>query len=250
MKTKIPRPSDAFAALMRSDFTTQWRNRRSVIMSLLVPLIILVSWKGLIPKYGGAFVFSISLTIGLVSIGMMGYAISVARDRDKGIFQRLRVTPMPNSFIMISRLIVQLGMIALLTLCVFIIGYQIDKISLTPLGYALTFITAFIGGALYLGFGQMLVGLIKNAETVNSSTRLVYIAFIMLGMFGELTHNIEFKNIIHWSPFGTVKTMLASAMQPATWNNDATIALVVTVAYAVVFSFLGIKWFKWSSAGA
>jgi len=250
MKTKIPRPSDAFAALMRSDFTTQWRNRRSVIMSLLVPLIILVSWKGLIPKYGGAFVFSISLTIGLVSIGMMGYAISVARDRDKGIFQRLRVTPMPNSFIMISRLIVQLGMIALLTLCVFIIGYQIDKISLTPLGYALTFITAFIGGALYLGFGQMLVGLIKNAETVNSSTRLVYIAFIMLGMFGELTDNIEFKNIIHWSPFGTVKTMLASAMQPATWNNDATIALVVTVAYAVVFSFLGIKWFKWSSAGA
>lgn len=250
METKIPKPSDAFGALMRSDFTTQWRNRRSVMMSLLVPLIILISWKGLIPKFGGAFVFSISLTIGLVSIGMMGYAISVARDRDKGIFQRLRVTPMPTSFIMISRLMVQLGMIALLTLCVFIIGYQIDKISLTPLGYILTFITAFLGGALYLGFGQMLVGLIKNAETVNSSTRLVYIAFIMLGMFGELTDNIEFKNIIHWSPFGTVKTMLASAMQPATWNNDATLALVVTVGYAVLFSFLGIKWFKWSSAGS
>jgi len=219
-------------------------------MSLLVPLIILISWKGLIPKFGGAFVFSISLTIGLVSIGMMGYAISVARDRDKGIFQRLRVTPMPTSFIMISRLMVQLGMIALLTLCVFIIGYQVDKISLTPLGYILTFITAFLGGALYLGFGQMLVGLIKNAETVNSSTRLVYIAFIMLGMFGELTDNIEFKNIIHWSPFGTVKTMLAAAMLPSTWNNDATIALLVTIAYAVIFSFLGIKWFKWSSAGA
>ncbi|HEY5406432.1 MAG TPA: ABC transporter permease [Ginsengibacter sp.] len=250
METKIPKPSDAFASLMRSDFTTQWRNRRSVMMSLLVPLIILISWKGLIPKFGGAFVFSISLTIGLVSIGMMGYAISVARDRDKGIFQRLRVTPMPTSFIMISRLMVQLGMIALLTLCVFIIGYQVDKISLTPLGYILTFITAFLGGALYLGFGQMLVGLIKNAETVNSSTRLVYIAFIMLGMFGELTDNIEFKNIIHWSPFGTVKTMLAAAMLPSTWNNDATIALLVTIAYAVIFSFLGIKWFKWSSAGA
>ena len=83
---------------MRADFTTQWRNRRSVMMSLLVPLIILISWKGLIDKFGGAFVFSISLTIGLVSIGMMGYAISVARDRDKGIFQRLRVTPMPTLF--------------------------------------------------------------------------------------------------------------------------------------------------------
>ncbi len=250
METKIPKPFDAFRSLMRADFTTQWRNRRSVMLSLLVPLIILISWKGLIDKFGGPFVFSISLTIGLVSIGMMGYAISVARDRDKGIFQRLRVTPMPTSFIMISRLMVQLGMIALLTLCVFIIGYQIDKISLTPLGYALTFITSFLGGALYLGFGQMLVGLIKNAETVNSTTRLVYIAFIMLGMFGEFTDNIEFKNIIHWSPFGTVKTMLAAAMLPSTWNNNATIALFVTIAYAVIFSFLGIKWFKWSSAGA
>ena len=251
METKIPKPSEAFLSLIRADFTTQWRNRRSVMMSLLVPLIILISWKGLIDKFGGAFVFSISLTIGLTSIGLMGYAISVARDRDKGIFQRLRVTPMPDGFIMMSRLVVQLGMIALLTIGVFIIGYQIDKISLTPAGYVLTFITAFLGGALYLGFGQMMVGLIKNAETVNSTTRLVYIAFIMLGMFGELgAFGTELKNIIHWSPFGTVKTMLAAAMQPGTWGRDATIALFTTIAYAIIFSFLGIKWFKWNSAGA
>ncbi|KAA9034528.1 ABC transporter permease [Ginsengibacter hankyongi] len=246
METKIPKPSDAFLSLMRADFTTQWRNRRSVIMSLLVPIIILISWKGLIAKLGGAFVFSIALTIGLTSIGMMGYAISVARDRDKGVFQRLRVTPVPTPFIMMSRLLVQLGMIAVLTLGVFIIGYRVDKIALTPAGYILTFITAFLGGALYLGFGQMIVGLIKNAETVNSTTRLVYIAFIMLGMFGELSDNMEFKNIIHWSPFGTVKTILAAAMQPVTWNNDATLALVATLAYALVFSFLGIKWFRWN----
>lgn len=246
METQIPKPSDAFLSLIRADFITQWRNRRSVIMSLLVPIIILISWKGLIDKFGGAFVFSVALTIGLTSIGMMGYAISVARDRDKGVFQRLRVTPVPTSFIMMSRLVVQLGMIVLLTLGVFIIGYQVDKIALTPAGYIFTFITAFLGGALYLGFGQMIVGLIKNAETVNSTTRLIYIAFIMLGMFGELSDNIEFKKIIHWSPFGTVKTILAAAMQPAMWNNDATLALLATLAYAFLFSFLGIKWFRWN----
>jgi ABC-2 type transport system permease protein len=141
-------------------------------------------------------------------------------------------------------------MIALLTVAVFIIGYEVDKISLTPVGYVLTFITSFLGGALYLGFGQMIVGLIKNSETVNSGTRLVYIAFIMLGMFGELTDNVVFKNIVHWSPFGTVKTILAASMQPSFWNNDATLALLATIGYAVVFSFLGIKWFRWNSAGA
>jgi ABC-2 type transport system permease protein len=246
----LRKPSNVFLSLIRADFTTQWRNRRSVMLSLFVPLIILISWKGLIPHFGAAFVLSISLTIGLASIGLMGYAITVARDRDKGIFQRLRVTPMPSSYIMMSRLVVQLGMITLLTLAVFIIGYQIDKISISPAGYLLTFITSFLGGALYLGFGQMIVGLIKNSETVNSGTRLVYIAFIMLGMFGELSGNVEFKTIVHWSPFGTVKTILAKASEPALWNNDATLALLATIAYAILFAFLGIKWFRWNSTSA
>ncbi|MEO8412865.1 MAG: ABC transporter permease [Ginsengibacter sp.] len=251
METIIPKTSEAFVSLMRADFTTQWRNRRSVILSLLVPVIILVSWKGLVAMFGGAFVLSVSMTIGLTSIGLMAFATSIARDRDKGVFQRLRVTPVPPFFIMLSRLMVQLVMIILLTTFVFIIGHNYDKITLSPAGYALTFVTAFIGGALYLGLGQMIVGLVKNAETVNSTTRLVYIAFITLGMFGEFTSSLkELKIIIHWSPFGTVKTILASSMEPSTWNSESSMALVVTLAYAVVFSFLGIKWFKWNSAGA
>ncbi len=248
MEPNIPKTSAALLSLLRADFTTQWRNRRSVIMSLLVPVVILISWKGIIDKLGGPFALSISMTIGLTSIGIMGYAISIARDRDKGVFQRLRVTPVPTFFIMLSRLIVQLAMIILLTVFVFIVGYNYDKVTLSPAGYALTFITAFIGGALYLGLGQLIVGLVKNAETVNSTTRLVYIAFIMLGMFGELgLFGDELKSAIHWSPFGTVKTILAASMEPAKWNSQTSIALLATVAYAVVFSFLGIKWFKWDA---
>lgn len=248
MESNIPRPSAAFMSLLRADFTTQWRNRRSVVMALLVPIVILMTWKGLIDKIGGPFVLSISITIGLTAIGVMGYAISIARDRDKGVFQRLRVTPVPTFFIMLSRLTVQLVMIAFLTILVFVVGNNYDKVTLTPIGYILTFITSFIGGALYLGLGQLIVGLVKNSDTVNSTSRLVYIAFIMLGMFGELgMFGIQLKDIIHWSPFGTVKTILAASMEPATWTSQTSIALAATVIYAVVFSFLGIKWFKWES---
>ncbi len=248
MQTTIPKSSDALKALLRADFTTQWRNRRSVVMALLVPVVILMSWKGVIDKFGGPFVLSISITIGLTAIGIMGYAISIARDRDKGVFQRLRVTPVPTFFIMLSRLMVQLTMIAFLTIMVFVVGNNYDKVTLTPTGYILTFITSFVGGALYLGLGQLIVGLVKNSDTVNSTARLVYIAFIMLGMFGELgLFGIQLKDIIHWSPFGTVKTILAASMEPATWTSQTSIALAATIIYAVVFSFLGIKGFKWES---
>ena len=69
---------------------------------------------------------------------------------------------------MVSRLLVQLAMILLLTAIVFFAGYYFDKILLAPIGYALTFFAAIVGGALYLSLGQLIVGLLKNAETVNS----------------------------------------------------------------------------------
>lgn len=247
MPVTLPKTSAAMAALLRSDFTTQWRNRRSVVLVLLVPVIILISWKGVVAKLGPAFVLSTCITIGLTAIGLMGYSNSLAKDRDKGIFQRLRVAPIPTSFIMISRLAVQMVMIIVLTTLVFVVGHEQLKITLTPTAYILGFLTAFAGGALYLGLGQMIAGLVKNSETVNSTTRLVYFVFIRVGMFGDLgLLGAELKKIVHWSPYGTVKTIISSAMQTSGWNNEATIALLITAAYALVFSFLGIRWFRWN----
>lgn len=235
-------------ALLRADLTTQWRNRRSFVLVLLVPVIILISWQGLVDKVGGAFVLSSCITIGLVAIGLMGYSNSIARDRDKGIFQRLRVAPVASWSIMASRLVVQLMMILLLTLLVFLSGFYIDHISLTAPGYILTFFIATLGGILYLGLGQVIVGLIQNPETVNSTSRLVYFLFIMVGMFGEFgLLGDEVKTISLWSPYGTVKHIISVGMEPAKWNNQTTLALLVTIGYAAIFSFIGIKKFKWNN---
>jgi ABC-2 type transport system permease protein len=248
METIIPKTATVLSTLLRADFTTQWRNRRSVILTLIVPVIILISWKGLIATLGGPFALSNSITLGLVAIGLMGYSNTIARDRDKGIFQRLRVAPMPSWAIMASRLLVQLAMIILVTTAVFIAGYYYDKITLTPSGYAVTYLTAIIGGTVYLSLGQMIVGRIQNPETVNSTVRLVYFVFIMVGMFGELGMlGNQVHNAVIWSPYGTVKTIVAAGMEQGKWNNDTSTAFLVTILYTIVFSILGIKWFKWNN---
>jgi ABC-2 type transport system permease protein len=245
MQTTIPKTSAVIRSLLRADFMTQWRNRRSFILLLLVPVIILFSWKGVIDKFGGPFALSSCITIGLVATGLMGYSNSIARDRDKGIFQRLRVAPMPSWCIMASQLLVQLAMILLLTIIVLIAGKNMDNITLTPAGYAVTFLTALVGGAVYLGLGQLIVGMIQNPETVNSTSRLTYFVFIMVGMFGELgVLGDQLKEIIKWSPYGTVKRIIAAGMEPATWNTEMTTALLVTIGYAALFSVIGIKKFK------
>jgi ABC-2 type transport system permease protein len=249
-QTNIPSTRTVLSSLLRADLTTQWRNRKSFMLILIVPVVILISWKGLIDKFGSAFVMGNCITIGLIAIGLMGYSNSVARDRDKGIFQRLRVAPLSAWSIMMSRLTVQLLMILLMTTAVFIAGFYLDDISLSSGSYALSYISALVGGAVYLGLGQMIVGLIKNAETVHSTSRLVYFIFIMVGMFGELgVLGSQIGTLVRWSPYGTVKHILASSENPGAWNLDATKALIVTLGYAFVFAVLGIRWFRWSGSG-
>ncbi|CAN5190385.1 hypothetical protein BH11BAC6_BH11BAC6_08860 [soil metagenome] len=248
MEINIPKTSAAFATLLRADLTTQWRNRRSFVLILLVPVIILISWRQVIDKLGGPFALSACITIGLMAIGLMGYSNSIARDRDKGVFQRLRVAPVASWTIMGSRLMVQLVMIMLVTIIVFVAGYYIDHITLEPAGYALTFLTAMVGGAVYLGLGQVIVGLIQNPETVNSTTRLVYFLFIMVGMFGEFgVLGDQVKQIAMWSPYGTTKHLLSAGMEPEKWNSDTTTALLVTIGYATIFCAIGVKKFKWNN---
>lgn len=236
------------AALLRADFTTLWRNRRSFRLVLIVPLIILVSWKGLVNTLGGVFVLSSCITIGLTSIGLMGYSNAIARDRDRGVFQRLRVGPVSSWTIMISRLLVQIAMILVMTLLVFIGGYYIDHIHVSPLGYVAGLLMSLLGGAVYLGLGQAIVGRFKNPETVNSITRLVYFIFIMIGMFGELgLLGKETQEIMTWSPYGVVREILAASLEPSAWTLKTTYSLLAAVGYTVAFVVLGVKWFKWEN---
>jgi ABC-2 type transport system permease protein len=223
-------------------------------MVILVPALILISWKGLVPLLGGPFALSSCITVGLIAIGLMGYSNSIARDRDKGIFQRLRVAPAPAWSIMASRLTVQLMMIIVMTIALFIIGYQYDKITLSMSGYALGLLAAIVGGAVYLSLGQVIVGLIKNPETVNATTRLVYFSFIMIGMFaglGEVSGmGVMGKgliNAVNWSPYGTVKHIISDSLQTGAWTTKTSMALLLTLGYTLIFTTLGIKWFRWNT---
>ena len=246
MKVTVPKTATTLKALLRADLTTQWRNRKALFMVVLVPVIILISWKGLIVQIGGPFVLSTCITLGLISNGLMGYSNSVARDREKGVFQRLRVAPLPTWCIMGSRLIIQLMIIVALTIIIFIAGKQFDGIELKPMGYFLALVCAIAGGSVYLGLGQAIVGRIKNPETVNSTVRLVYFLFIMIGMFGDLGMlGDQLKEVVHYSPYGAVKTIVSMSMEPEKWTSDTTLLLALTFGYSAVFCTLGIKWFKW-----
>jgi ABC-2 type transport system permease protein len=244
---KIPSTANVFKALLKADFIVQWRQRRAAIMSVIVPVIFIYAWKSLIPDIGGTGVLSICIAIGLPAIGLMGYSTIIARDRERGVFQRLRTTPITSWVIMASRIIVQLVIILLMTIITCIFAYYADHISISFVSVPLVLLAALIGGSSFLALGQFVVAFVKSSEAVNAASRLIYFPLSILGAIGAigLFGNIV-KNIVVWSPLGTTQAMLVGAMSPSTMTIHVFYAFLVTVGYTVFFAGIGIKWFQWS----
>lgn len=252
-----PQPATApplqlvLSSLFRADFLVLLKNRRAVVFSILLPVLVLISTNSdtATRRLGGpAFVIGLAIAYGLVSTSIMGYTVTVARDREKGVFQRLRVTPAPTWTIMASRLAMQSVANLIIALVVVIVGTRLHHISPSVGQYALVLLVAVLSGAVYLSVGQALVGLVKSADTVAAAARVLYIALILLGTLGLAgTLGSAFESIARWTPVGTVMTLFAAVLNLSAWSARDTLSLVVSVAYIVVFAGIGIRWFQWDA---
>src|SRR4029077_20880513 len=89
------------------------------------------------------------LTLGMASIAILGYSMTVARDREKGVFQRPRVPPAPTWTIMTSRLLVQVAAIVAMAVVVLVAADLFKGVSLTAEAYLLTLICVIFSSALF-----------------------------------------------------------------------------------------------------
>jgi len=246
-----PTLSGILRSLLQADVTIQLRNGRALLLTFFPPLAVLygLSAAKRSAQLGGPIVsVALALTLGIALIAILGYTASVARDRELGVLQRLRVTPAPTWTIMVSQLAVQIVSMLAMSLVVLVAAAVVENVSLDPAAYLLTLVAVIFSSAVFLGVGQALVGLIKSAETVNAVGRLSFLPLVALGLFAHSAiFGTTFETIARWSPGGAVATLLAGAMHPAAWNGDTWLAFLTSVVYAVVFAGIGIRWFQWST---
>jgi ABC-2 type transport system permease protein len=246
-----PTWSSSLKVLLRADSTAQLRTSQSLVLAFALPLILLVATglgKNSAALGGPAFRISLALTVGLVSIGTVGYSLAIARDRDTGVFQRLRVTPAPTWTIMVSRWIVQLGAVLVMAIVVLVVAAVFLGITLPPQDYLFTVLVALLGSAVFLSIGQAIVGLIASADTLNAAGRLIYVPLIGLSVFGNTDRlGTTVELVSRWSPGGCLETLLSAAMGATAWSGQSWDALFASLGYTVVFAVIGIRWFRWVS---
>jgi ABC-2 type transport system permease protein len=249
--TADPPLSLVFKSLLRADFLVFLQHRRAVVISLMLPVFVLLSTSGnkATDKFGGAeFVIGLAIAYGLLSTSLIGYALTVARDREKGVFQRLRVTPAPTWTIMASRLTMQAVANLIIAIAVVIIGGQMHHISPTAGQYALVLLVSILAGAVFLSIAQALVGLVRSADSVQAVARVLFAVLILLGLLGQSGALGTFwSSVARWSQVGAVMTLFAGVLNLHAWYSRDTFALLACLGYVVVFAGIGIRWFQWDA---
>ena len=247
---EAPSIGSLLAALARADLTVLTKNKMRMLLSLLLPLIILTTTSSAKATHtfgGAAFILGLAITAGIAGTSIMGYAPMVARDRDGGVFQRLRVSPAPTWAVMGSRLSVQMVANFLIALVVLVVGDNIHHLSLSLETYLLVLLVSILASAVFLAVAQALVGLIKSADTVQAFGRLLYIGLVMLGLFGASGQLGTFWDTVsNWTPVGALMKVFAGVVGTSFTGQDAW-ALLACVGYTVVLAGLGIYWFRFDS---
>jgi ABC-2 type transport system permease protein len=238
-------------SLLRADLAVIIKNRRALLISIVMPVLILIvtnSGKATKSFGGSLFIIGLAVSYGLVANSIMGYALAVARDREQGVFQRLRVTPAPTWTIMASRLAMQALSNLVITLVVLIVGTRIHHVSLSAGTYALVIVVSIVGSAIFLSIGQALVGLVKSSESINAVGRLLMIGLILLSSLGQSgALGATWETIAGWSPVGVVMTLFASVFKLSAWDAHDSLTLLAAAAYVVIFAAIGIRWFQWDA---
>jgi ABC-2 type transport system permease protein len=238
-----------FGSLLRADFLVFLKHRRALIISMVLPVFVLLSTSGnkATHNFGGAeYTIGLAISYGLLSTALIGYALTTARDREKGVFQRLRVTPAPTWTIMTSRLLMQ--EIASLIISVAVVGSLIHHISPSAGQYALVLLVSILTGAVFLSLAQALVGLVRSADSIQAVARVLFAVLILLGILGQSGALGGFwSSVARWSPVGAVMTLFAGVLNLHAWYSRDTLSLLACLGYIIVFAGIGIRWFQWDA---
>jgi ABC-2 type transport system permease protein len=250
VRRTLPSTAQTMQALVRSDVIVQSRHRASIVMSVLIPLFFLFTWRDFLAVVGPTTVLASCISVGLPSIGLMGYALVVARDRELGVFQRLRTTPCATWVIMLSRWMVQLSIMIVMALLTVVAAIYIDDIHLSFSAMLMLLLAVVISGLLFLSLGQLIVALFQASETVNSATRVIYISVLVTGILAQtLPKDSRWHGVVQWLPVGVSRLVISGALSWKTRDAHDLLPFLATLTYTVIFATVGIHRFRWKTNG-
>ncbi|WP_282937787.1 ABC transporter permease [Paenibacillus sp. RC67] len=234
---------NAALAQCKAEILRTLRNRKFVVMALLMPVIFYFIFTSTIDgntEIGGIqwkAYYLMSMTVfGIIGGSLNTISIRFAQERKQGWVQLLKITPLPSGTYVFSKIaaqsILNLGVIVLM----FIIGSVFKGVQLSFVQWMLCGLWIWIGVLPFLALGT-LIGTIRSVEIVQVVSQVLFMGMSALGGL--------------WMPIQTMPSVMQHIAQwlpsyrygQGAWNIIAGSAvdwtgIVVLAAYVVVFMIL------------
>ncbi len=168
-----------------------FRNRTVLFFSLLLPTLTLILFglifgHNAVPIPGSAVVsYAVWLLPGIIitnimSSGLMGNTSAMITWRERGIFKRLAVTPMPLWEVMLARVFTQLIPLIAQGVIAIIVGTFVFNFHFEIQYVPLTLLFLLLGSLVFLSIGQVIASFTNRVELGSVICQGIYMVLIFL----------------------------------------------------------------------
>lgn len=241
-----------FAELLKVEARLALREPYGVFGGIGLPVVLLTVF-GLISRtmpanVGGTGLSVISLWIPtILVIAFIAIAVSLpntlVRDREIGWLRRVSTTPIHPAMLLAAQLVIDLALAAVAILVILLGGALVFgaplKVSIPTFAFATVLSVAEI-----FALGLVVVALAPSQAFASAASGVLFFALMFLS--GLWVQPVQLggpiQTIMYYSPSGAAVRALLSAAFSAT---PPYAAWATMAAYAVIFGFVAIRYFRW-----
>jgi ABC-2 type transport system permease protein len=228
------------------------REPASLVFGIALPLILLIIF-GNIPTFnepieGNSFtIFELYIPILMVTvlifIGLLGLPIPLLRDREIGWLRRISTTPISPAKLLAAQAVINL-ILAAVGFTILIAGSTLIfgvELAFDIPGFILSLVLATLT---MFSLGLLITSVAPSQSTGNGITMgILYPLLFFAGVYVPIeTLPSGLQTAALFTPVGAAVKALNSSM---TGFFPSFVPLIVMAAYAVVFSFVAIRYFRW-----
>lgn len=263
-----------FLALVQANFLLQVRNRQALIWNLFFPIFLMLLFGTLYnsasfkTNTGGAASASLNyasymvpglIILSALSTGMIGFASSLATYREKGIFRRIRTTPMPIVKYLGAKILVQMVVVLVQAAILALIGVLVFQATFDYANLWLAILVIVLIALVFVSIGQMIAAIVTRSETVGSVTQIINIPcmvlgglFIPLSQFASVPVLPQLGSLL---PTGVAVNLLRPIISPEPFKQISDVQGImmlpawayglILLAYVLIAVVVSVRFFKW-----
>lgn len=222
------------------------RNGEQLMVTFILPIIALLAllhFDGVgLPKPHSAYAAAGSLAMAVIASSFTSQAIAIAFDRRWGVLRMFSTTPLGPRGLLLGKAIAVAGVVVFQVLVLIAVamvvvgGWPVASVTAA----ALIALTVTLGTLTFVALALCIGGTLRPEAVL----AVANIAFVLMVVAGGVLMPVG-TGLTGWflllTPFGA----LGEAMRGAIFGTLPVLPLIVEAVWAVLLSFLAVRFFRW-----